>query len=453
MLISDSKWTTKNSTLQHRVNLAVAITVAYYLRRKERKFKKKAERYINMIGSPKIRRARRSVEEIYELLGPTYFMKAYRMSYQSFVRLVEKISPYLPDIDSSMARVNGPITDSVRVAVSLRYFAGGSPCDIAPLYGIGFNEVNRSVWRVVDAVNSFKSFNIEYPSCPKKQRQIAMSFREKSGADFGCCAGAIDGILVWIHKPTKKCCEEAGCADGKFYCGRKGKFGLNCQAVCDLRGRFLDLSILYPGSTSDCLAFEGMALYQRLEDGLLDKGLCLFGDNAYLNTTYMATPYTSATGDKDAYNFFHSQLRIRIECAFGMFTQRWGILRCAIPKRITLKKTVALVMCLGKLHNYCIDERDTSISPLIATDEATLELGGAVPLQPYDSRTSEGQLTNQLPLPMQLMGGGNHFKDLPRSARRRIERQLQKQFDAMLPREKMLLVVEHKQLQRPESKK
>jgi hypothetical protein len=54
---------------------------------------------------------------------------------------------------------------------------------------------------------------------------------------------------------------------------------------------------------------------------------------------------------------------------------------------------------------------------------------------------------------MQLMGGGNHFKDLPRSARRRIERQLQKQFDAMLPREKMLLVVEHKQLQRPESKK
>ena len=102
-----------------------------------------------MIGSPKIRRARRSVEEIYELLGPTYFMKAYRMSYQSFVRLVEKISPYLPDIDSSMARVNGPITDSVRVAVSLRYFAGGSPCDIAPLYGIGFNEVNRVVRSLV----------------------------------------------------------------------------------------------------------------------------------------------------------------------------------------------------------------------------------------------------------------------------------------------------------------
>jgi hypothetical protein len=124
-----------------------------------------------------------------------------------------------------------------------------------------------------------------------------------------------------------------------------------------------------------------------------------------------------------------------------------------IPKRITLKKTVVLVMCLGRLHNYCIDERDTSISPLIATNKATLELGGAVPLQPYDSRTSEGQLMNQLPLPMQLMGGGNHYEDLFRNAWGRIERQLQRQFDAMLPREKMMLVVEHKQLQtRPESK-
>jgi len=56
------------------------------------------------------------------------------------------------------------------------------------------------------------------------------------------------------------------------------------------------VSILYPGSTSDCLAFEGMSLYEQLENGLLHKSLCLFGDNAYLNATYMATQYTSAIG-------------------------------------------------------------------------------------------------------------------------------------------------------------
>ena len=86
---------------------------------------------------------------------------------------------------------------------------------------------------------------------------------------------------------------------------------MNCQAVCDVRGKFLDLSIMYPGSTSDCLAFEGMALYQKLEEGLLAPGLCLFGDNAYINSLFMATPFPGASGgSKDAYNFYHSQVRI-----------------------------------------------------------------------------------------------------------------------------------------------
>jgi hypothetical protein len=148
-----------------------------------------------------------------------------------------------------------------------------------------------SCWYVVDAVNRHPMFAIAYPSDHDQQRSIAEGFREVSAADFQCCAGAIDGLLVWIHKPTKQDCIDAGCSSGKFFCGRKKKFGLNCQAVSDVRGRILDLSILYPGSTSDCLAFEGMSLFQKLEDGMLTPELCLFGDNAYLNTNYMATPF------------------------------------------------------------------------------------------------------------------------------------------------------------------
>jgi hypothetical protein len=38
-----------------------------------------------------------------------------------------------------------------------------------------------------------------------------------------------------------------------------------------------------------------------------------FGDNAYLNTPYMATPFTNVAGDpnraaEDSYIFYHSQL-------------------------------------------------------------------------------------------------------------------------------------------------
>jgi hypothetical protein len=64
--------------------------------------------------------------------------------------------------------------------------------------------------------------------------------------------------------------------------------------------------------------------------------LCIFGDNAYLNTPYIATPYqgTWSIGIRDSYNFFHSQLRIHNEC-FGMFTMRWGMLQKAIPVNVT----------------------------------------------------------------------------------------------------------------------
>lgn len=177
-------------------------------------------------------------------------------------------------------------------------------------------------------------------------------------------------ILVAAQEPSKDCIK-SGCSDGKFFCDRKKKFGLNCQAVCDARGRILDLSIVYPGSTSDCLAFEGMSLSQKLEDGMLAPGLCLFGNNAYLNTPYLATPYAAIKGGtKDAYNFYHSQLRIRIECTFGILTNRWGILRSAIRMNVSVVKTIALALALAKLHNFCIGEaNDTVVLPATARDE------------------------------------------------------------------------------------
>ena len=125
-----------------------------------------------------------------------------------------------------------------------------------------------------------------YPHQHDKQGKIATEFKAVSQAVFDNCAGAIDGILIWIHKPSHGESKHCGVGQLKFFCSRKNKFGLNCQAVSDARGRFLEMSITYGGSTSDCLAFEGSRLYQRLENGLLIDRFCLFGDNAYINSPY-----------------------------------------------------------------------------------------------------------------------------------------------------------------------
>ena len=63
------------------------------------------------------------------------------------------------------------------------------------------------------------------------------------------------------------------------------------QAVCDMNVRFLDVFIGCPEAMSEYLAFLLSPLKHKLDTGLLKKDFCIFGDNSYVNTLYMATPY------------------------------------------------------------------------------------------------------------------------------------------------------------------
>jgi hypothetical protein len=307
----------------------------------------------------------------------------------------------------------------------------------------------NSVWYIVEAVNSKKEWYLKYPNNHNEQLKIAAEFKEKSSVGFGVCAGAVDGILIWIHRPTLEESKKVGVDQQKFFCGRKHKYGLNCQAVCDVHGRFLDLSITYGGASSDVLAFENSELFKLLEKGLLLKDLVLFGDNAYLNSSYMATPYPNANGGpKDNYNFFHSQLRIRIECAFGMLVKRWGILRKAIPQNISVKKTIALVDCLEKLHNFCINEAD-SVDDTLCKDSNHIECDGAGFVQMVSNREIRDVLDANIETPDALIGGGEHFDDVPRASRR--DRSVN--YEATLPRSKLCMHVESTHMVRPHANK
>ena len=406
----------------------------------------KRRRPCSRLGRPTRCRVRKQVQHIYDQLGPIYFRRAFRMNYSSFQKLSRKLEDKIIEKSqknpfASFQRYvpNGPITPSVRLACALRYFSGASLYDLMITFGIGHTDASNSIWFVVDAINDHPDFSMHFPSDPAQQLAVAAGFERVSAAGFNCCVGAIDGILIWIHRPSENDCDNAKVSSGKFFCGRKHKFGLNCQAVCDARGRFMDMSIVFPGSTSDCLAFEGMSLFRKLEDGLLAPGLCLFGDNAYLNTTYMATPYTGAgSGGKDNYNFYHSQVRIRIECAFGMLTHRWAILRKALPMGISLRRSVALVVALAKLHNFCVDE---TVPSMTAADDLQLSLDGGIPLE----RSNAAQMR----LPRQLMDGGDHFEDMDRLTRRQRERDAARNHAGLLPRERLRIQVQDGYLIRP----
>ena len=154
----------------------------------------------------------------------------------------------------------------------------------------------------------------------------------------------------------------------------------------------------------------------------------------------MATPYSGISGGtKDAYNFYHSQLRINIECTFGRFVHRWAMLRGAIPMNITLAKTTAMIVAMAKLHNFCIDQGDNASQPT-AVDTQHIVLNGAVPLD----RSDEADMD----LPIDLMYGGHHFDDMAHSVRQQRQRE-GRASTAELPREKLHKDIASKGLKRP----
>lgn len=199
------------------------------------------------LGRPMIRRRRRrSVHEVFQSMGRYCVRRACRMNEPSFWKLYKLLRPYMRKPVKPQRAPNGSVKNEVRLAIALRYFAGGSPLDIFPLYGVGCAEVYKSVWMIVDAVNLCPDLDFSFPADHQKQIELADQFQTKSRAFIDCCVGAIDCMLVWILKPPSTHCKISGFGGGKYWCGRKKKYGLCLQGTCDAFGRFLDIEIRHP---------------------------------------------------------------------------------------------------------------------------------------------------------------------------------------------------------------
>ena len=432
---------------------STAVLTAHVLSIKRLAKKRGRTRVSSRKGRPTRPRTRKSVRQVFNELGRKMFRRAYRMHIETFFALYQKIKRMLHRVmaynSSRLYAPNGRIHPTIRLACALRFFAGGDPLDIMTSYGISKTEVHNSIDYIIQAVNDCGDMDILFPTDHEEQKKIAEGFKALSDADIDNCVGPTDGMLVWVSKPSAKECKKSGVGSKKFFCGRKHKFGLNLQAICDHKKRFTYISIKFPGATSDFLAFEATPLRIMLETpGFLAPGLCLFGDNAYVNRFYIATPFPNVKGDnpKDHYNFYHSQVRINIECAFGILVHRWGVLRKPTPIHFTNKKVTALVLALCKLHNFLIDARlepqNDHPTTNTAEDRLNFDLNGGIPMQSREIAELGGR---RVALPEQILGGGEHFDDCPDRARR--QRETQRNLD--LPRELLLRKIIEGDFRRP----
>ena len=127
-----------------------------------------------------------------------------------------------------------------------------------------------------------------------------------------------------IKVPTKG---EAGNVRS-FFSGHYQGYGVNVQAACDHHSRFVSLAFASPGVTADRYAIRHCRLFDLIE--ALPFGICAIGDAAYQATKHMVSVYHGVDRTRvqnDNFNFFASQLRIRIEMAFGLMQMKWGILQ------------------------------------------------------------------------------------------------------------------------------
>ena len=141
-----------------------------------------------------------------------------------------------------------------------------------------------------------------------------------------------------------------------YYSGHYENFGLNCQAVCTHGLSFIYFEVVTLGSTNDIIAITKTDNLME-EIRKLSPGRFLVGDAAYELTEHLLTPYTGSQQSdqgKDAFNFFLSQVQIRIEMAFGRLTMKFHILKKVMSGGLC--NIIRKIAACATLHNFIIAE-------------------------------------------------------------------------------------------------
>ena len=111
-------------------------------------YKPKADK-VKKVRCPTRSRTRQSVSSVYRGLGPEMFCRAYRMNYTSFWRLHSKLQTRIQLLAKRGHKEpfhypNGKISSDVRLAIALRYFAGGSLYDLIAVFGVSMTDARKS---------------------------------------------------------------------------------------------------------------------------------------------------------------------------------------------------------------------------------------------------------------------------------------------------------------------
>jgi len=159
------------------------------------------------------------------------------------------------------------VAPEVKLAIALRYLAGGDPLDLKLIYHVGKMYVYDCVYLVINAINATLSINFPLTDVGKL-KELEADFRAASrGGCWEGQVGAIDGVHFAMRAPSKKDVPDPM----KYFVARKDEYAILCIAVCDAHRRFTSYDISKSATTHDPLAWAASDLGAPVAHGELHE--------------------------------------------------------------------------------------------------------------------------------------------------------------------------------------
>mmetsp|Transcript_32231 Transcript_32231/g.77042 ORF Transcript_32231/g.77042 Transcript_32231/m.77042 type:complete len:373 (-) Transcript_32231:51-1169(-) len=294
-----------------------------------------------------------------------------RMSPDAVSKLINILAPRIQRVEYN-SRSEGPILPEHIVGVGLRTLAGGSLSDIRHIFKMSVGAAYVSFNDFIDGVNTAPELAIKPPQSDEEWYQKNLGFLAKSSHHImNGTALCIDGYFQRTNMPSlSEVTNQIA-----YYSGHYESYGVNCLAGVFSDLQFAHFSVISSGCTNDNQSYPRDTGLVALIDSMPPE-LYALGDAAFDVSERLLIPFTGsqrADPDKDAFNFYLSQLRIRVEMAFGRMVNKFRILDGKVEG--SLDRVVSILTACARLHNFIIQEDGPHDISHLSIEEEMEELG------------------------------------------------------------------------------
>ena len=175
-------------------------------------------------------------------------------------------------------------------------------------------------------------------------------------------------------------------------------YTLDCQAICNAFGQFINVEVKWSGSFHDARVFANCDIQKRFTNEkfkLFYKELVpgeecvpqiLLGDPAYPLLPYMMKEFEHCKSNEGViFNQMLRGARNQIECAFGRFQARWRILMR--PTDMPVSHLPNVIFACFVLYNFC-ERENVDVCKQVVEQVIQEERSGIIKVDKLNSYTT-----------------------------------------------------------------